>query len=51
VVRELIIATVGAMILIAIGLATINSADNRGAGGSAVDEDKMTASMSLRLAD
>ena len=50
--RELIIATVGAAILIAIGLATINQADGeRSDASSAMNPDSTSPSMSLKLAD
>jgi hypothetical protein len=51
-VRELIVATVGAMTLIVLGLATVNASEReRGGHTSAAEEDSMTASAALKLAD
>jgi hypothetical protein len=55
-VRELVIATVGALTLIAVGLATLNANEHRraDAAASAGEEDSpqgMPHSMALRLAD
>lgn len=50
--RELVIAAVGAMLIIAVGLATMNSGDRRSADGlAAIGEGNMTAGTALRLAD
>ena len=50
--RELVIAAVGAMLIIAIGLATMNSGDRRSADElAAIGKDNMTASLAMRLAD
>ena len=50
--RELIIAAVGAMLLIAIGLAALAPAEGRSGAAAPADKDKaLNASLALRLVD